>query len=169
MDHCAQLLVPHRITPKSDHVCWRVFQMLLELCQLSTVTTSLGSLFHVHHPLSEEPLPDTQSGLPPPCSTAPHHSLRPCCCHQKAEISAAPLLTVRNCRPWGPPSASCALGRTNPGISDAPHTPSPPDPLPPLQPSCGHSLTVLVLQHLKCMQYLFWQSPHGHVNQCLKR
>lgn len=47
--HGVQLLVPHRITQKSDPLSESVVQMLLQLQQLGTMT--LESLFHTYHPL----------------------------------------------------------------------------------------------------------------------
>lgn len=52
----------------------------------------------------------------PSPDTAPHHSLGPCLCHQRAEVSTAPLLPARSCRmQWGSPQLLCSrlndLGR----------------------------------------------------------
>jgi len=67
-------------------------QMLLELWQLSTMTTALGSLFYAQCPLVQKPTWPSQDA-------APCHSLMPCHCHQRV-CSALPFHSL-----WG--AVSC--------------------------------------------------------------
>ena len=71
-----------------------VVQMLLELCQLEATITALENLFHAHHHLVKNLSLAPTSPSP---DTAPCPSLRPCCCHQRAELSASSPFLVRSC------------------------------------------------------------------------
>jgi len=63
-DHWVQLPAPHSTTQKSDHITETVVQTLLELWQLSAVTTALGSLFHARSHSHVDNLFLTPSHLP---------------------------------------------------------------------------------------------------------
>lgn len=121
--HRFQIFSPCRIMENSNSMSESIAQALLEQQQLGAVPIALGSLFHAHHPLVQNL--SLTSTCPSP-DRAPCHSLRSCCCHQRSELSAAPQLPARSCRPpWDLPSASYALGCANEGTSAAPHTSCP--------------------------------------------
>ena len=90
----------HRDFPKSNPMPESTDQMFLELLQLSVMSSALGSLFHVHHPLVQT-LPLTPR-CPSP-ETAPCRSLRPCRCHREASrVTTGPVLCSRLAGCLGP-------------------------------------------------------------------
>jgi len=91
-------------------------QMLLDLGQFSAVPAALGSLFHAHHPLMQN-LPLTPPSPSP--DTAPCHSLGPCCCLQRTELSAAPWLPV-GCHEASPPPPALYAKEPQPFLTHLP-------------------------------------------------
>ena len=80
-----------------------------------------------------DPFPNHQLAALP--LTAPCCSLRPCCCPQRAELSAAPPLPVRSCsRHEVSPQLFCSGLSTPRGLSHSSHT-VPSDPSPSLLPA----------------------------------
>lgn len=49
-DHQVKLLVLHKMSQESHHVCGSIVQTLLELCQANAVTTFLGSCSSAQSP-----------------------------------------------------------------------------------------------------------------------
>lgn len=83
----SQLLTPHRTTQKSDHMSASTVQNLLELCQLGALITVMGKLLQYL----------TLSWYPkgPSPDTAPCHSLKFCCWHQRAASCEEPSAAMR--------------------------------------------------------------------------
>jgi len=105
-DHRVQLLPPHRTTQKSNSMSESTVQTLLELQQLTAVTTALGRLLQG---LNTILIPSCPSPNMSPC-----RSLWSCRCQQRAELSTDPLLPVRCCSCYGASPSSPQLWANRP-------------------------------------------------------